>query len=294
MTQRRAKRLQRSPCSILADPVPGVPARGDEPSVVLLGVAGQSFCSGVLVASDVVMTARHCVSALRGPVECPDGGSDPAASLQPGVISVRVGDDALTATERGHARAVLVPPADDLCGADLAFVLLDEAIDDVAPLAVRATGAATGDRVRTVGFDMPRADAGPGSGPVKLLRDHVSVAGTSSLELTTRETSAGLGGGGAALDESSGDVVGIASRVDPTGPAPGSVYVRADAFLPLFEAAIAESAFGLPSRGAHLLKSLKGPADMGANCIRGSDCAAGACVAVDASRYCSRVCGPRD
>ena len=284
-----------SPVVDLADPIPGVPARGYEPAVVSLDVGGAPRCAGALVASDVVVTARHCVSALRAAVLCPDAGSGVAGPLGPGAIAVRVGDDLATASERAHARAVVAPARDDLCDADVAFVLLDEAIDDVAPLAVHATGAASGDRVRTVEFERlvaaeraPRAEP-----PIKVLRDHVPVLGTSALELWLREP-AGDAAGGPALDEASGDIVGVATRAETSGPVRGVVYARLDAFLPALGAALAESAFGIPSRAAHLLRAHKGPADLGATCVRGADCAAGACVEVDSARYCSRTCGPRD
>lgn len=266
-----------------ADPVPGVPARGYEPAVVLLDVAGQVVCAGALVASDVVVTARHCVSILRAPLACPDDAAQATAWLPPGSIAVRTGDDVASTIERAHARAVVAPAAADLCASDVALLLLDEAIDDVQPLGVRATGAASGDRVRTVGW-VARA---------KVLRDHVTVLETSPFALRLREIPADAAGG-PALDESTGDIVGIASRASAGGPSSGAVYTRTDAFLSLIELALAQSASGVTSRGTHLLKSHKGPADMGSNCVRGEDCAAGACVEVDVARYCSRTCSARD
>jgi hypothetical protein len=62
--------------------------------------------------------------------------------------------------------------------------------------------------------------------------------------------------------------------------------------LPMIMQALASTVVGTKAAGA--LKAKKGAPDMGANCARGSDCAAGACVTVGAQRYCSRPCGAHD
>jgi hypothetical protein len=268
----------------LADPPPGVPARGYEPAVLSLAIAGRADCAGVVVATDVVVTARHCVSTLAEAVSCPGALHDYVAAVPPRSIAVRAGDDASTATERARGRAILVPPGDDLCAGDIAIVLLDAPVEGIAPVAVRPTGAAAGEHVRTVEW----VDG------ALVLRDHVTVEATSSTELMLHEPSSAFGAGGAALDEAHSALVGIASRSGGGGPGAPTVFVRADAFAFLFDEAEAESAFGAPSAGAHLLKPHAGPADMGATCSTGADCAAGACVSVDVGRYCSRTCGPRD
>jgi hypothetical protein len=244
------------------------------------------------VASDVVLTARHCVLALPGPIACPAAGSPLARPVPPGAVTVLTGDDAASSAERAHARSFLLPASDDLCTADIALVLLDEAIDDVAPLAVRPTGVASGDRVRTVSLRTPPGEGAPAGGFLKVLRDHVPVTATSSVAFEVREDS-GVLAGGPAVEEASGEVLGVASRM-LTACGGGTGYVRADAFLPLLRSALADSAFGSPGASTGLLKSLKGPADLGDNCARGADCAAGACVTLSASRYCSRNCDAHD
>jgi hypothetical protein len=291
-----------APSLDLADPVAGVPARGFEPAVVVLAVGGRAVCAGALVASDVVLTARHCVVALPGPLACPSlsapavpAGSPSAPPVPPWAVTVFTGDDAANSVERAHARSFLLPASDDLCTADVALILLDEAIDDVAPLAVRSTGVATGDRVRTVSLGALPREGSPSSGGgfLKVLRDHVLVTTTSSVAFEVREDPGWLAGG-PALEEASGEVLGVASQMPPAGGGAGTGYMRADAFLPLLQSALADSAFGSQGPRTGLLKSLKGPADLGDNCVRGADCAAGACVTLDASRYCSRSCDAHD
>ncbi len=266
------------------DPAPGVPARGYEPAVVSLETAGQVLCAGALVASDVVLTARHCVSVVSSPIQCPAAGSAQIADASPAAVVVRVGDDATSAVDRARGRAVLVPATRDFCDADIALLLLDTAIDGVAPFALRATGPATGEHVRSVSWSAGQL----------VLRDHVVVVATSASVIRLDELAVAFGAGGPAIDEESGAVVGVGSRADLLGPSAGTVYVRTDAYVPLFRAAMAESAFGSATRGTHLLKAHVGPADTGSTCAHGADCAAGACVALDSARYCSRACDPRD
>jgi hypothetical protein len=274
-----------APVVDMVAPPPGVSDRGYDPAVVAIDFGGPSLCSGTLIASDVVLTARHCVTVDGAPVHCPASGRHVAPVLMPmDSLRVLVGDDMSTASERARARAVLLPPDASLCGSDVAIVLLDQAIDDVKPLAVRPTGAAKGDHVRTVGFGpgMPHA--------MKMLRDHVAVTSTTTTELQLAEAMTG-GGGGPALDETSSEVLGVVSRGDDEPEV--DVYTRADAFLSLVESALAASlSSGVSDRSAS--KPTKGPVDMGANCTQGADCAAGVCVLDGMRQYCSRTCAADD
>jgi trypsin len=271
-----------APAVDIVAPPYGVPDRGFDPAVVAVDFGGTSPCAGVLLAPDVVLTARHCVMIVVGPLHCP-GGVAQASPRTPGSLRILVGDDASIAIERARARDVLVPPDADLCAADVAALLLDRAIDDVKPLLVRPTGAARGDHVRTVGFTS-------GSGAhhsTKLLRDHLAVFDTTPTDLRIEET-ASDNGGGPALDESTEEVLGVLS----TGDGDVSIYARADAFASLVASALAESPSASSARGAARPK--KGPADMGANCVEGADCAAGVCVADGPRQYCSRTCSSDD
>jgi hypothetical protein len=270
-------------------PPPGVADRGDDPAVVAIEAPGAAPCAGALVAPDVVLTARHCVSASAGPSVCPGEDAGVAPSLRvPASLRVLVGDDAATAATRARGRDILVPDAATMCGADIALLLLDVPIGDVQPLVVRSTGAAQGDHLRTVGWRLP---VHPGPAP-KILRDHLLVLGASATELELAEVAAS--GGGPAINESTAEVLGVFSRgdADPSR----AVYTRADAFAALIESALGESESAAVS--THALKPKKGPVDLGANCVVGDECAAGVCVSVSGGpsgqRYCSRTCASHD
>jgi hypothetical protein len=277
-----------APSVDVVSPPPGVPDRGYDPAVVAIDATDAAFCAGVLVAPDVVLTARHCVSLPAGPIECPAEDASAAPLLRPpGSLRIYVGDDVSTASPRARGRGIRVPALPSICGADVALILLDVPIDDVAPSVIRSTGAAQGDHLRTVGW---RLVGRTGTGP-RILRDHVLVVSASPNEIELDEAVSGIGG--PAIDESTAEVLGIFSRrtADPSR----AVYTRADAFATLVEDALADSDAAAGSlRG--LRKPKKGPADLGATCASGGDCAAGVCVSTSGGleQYCSRSCGVYD
>jgi hypothetical protein len=242
----------------------GVPDRGDDPAVVALAAPGRALCAGTLVAPDMVMTASACVPS-------------PVSALR---VLVPVGGDPLADTvERARGFALLEAPA----ATDLAFVLLDEPMDDIAPLPIRATGAARGAHVRTVGF----AASG------KVVRDHVPVVGSDDRAFDVEEAACLSARGSPALDETTGDVVGalVSSGVDCVPRSGRDVYVRADRALPSVAQTLAQTGRGTAKGAA---KTKKGAIDMGAACLRGAECAAGACVSSGGAEYCSRSCDSTD
>lgn len=263
----------------------GVADPDDDPAVVLLTIGGRPWCSGTLVASDVVLTARRCVSITHGDDSaCPRRGLVEDDLRDLGTIHVRVGGDPATALDRARGRDVLLPDEVDLCTADVALLLLDTTIDDVVPARVSPVGLARGDRVRTAAFSVSS----------KRVRDHVEVAESSGRAVVVSEAPCVTLPGGAVIDETSGDLFGVVSHGDPrcSSTPPGwEVAVRTDAFLSLVERALAR---GHVHHQSHQLHELKGPIDQGAACFHGDDCAAGTCVTYAGAQYCSRSCSPVD
>ena len=265
----------------LALPLRGVPDHAYDPAVVLLAVGGQPLCTGTLLEEDVVLTARRCLEILHGDDACPADG--PLDGRDLGTVHVLVGDDVASAIDRAQGRGVVLPAGDALCGQDLALLLLDAPIDDIAPVALSPTGAAQGDHVRTAAFGTA----------TKLVRDHVPVTEASARELSVAQAPCVGLSGGAVLDETTGELVGVVSRGGPSCGSDGGweIATRTDAFFPLIEQALS---LGTMSHASHMAKEKKGPVDQGASCSAGSECAAGACVAFGGAQYCTRVCGPTD
>jgi hypothetical protein len=272
-----------APLADIAEPLSGVDDRDDDPAVVAIVSGSSALCAGALVASDTVLTTRSCVSTTAGWLRCPAPltaqGQLPLRSARS--LGVR---PSLAALSPISVRSIVVPAGGDLCSADLAILFLDSPVAGILPLTVHRSAIAQGDHVRTLEL----ASAGA------LVRDHVTVLASTATELRLGEAGCQSGCGGPVLDEPSGEIVGILSRPDDADEASShsDVAMRTDAFASWIDGALTQST--RVAAGTALRKTKKGPIDLGANCVRGSDCAAGVCVTQGARRYCSRRCGAHD
>jgi hypothetical protein len=228
-------------------------------SVVALEIgSGQTFtlCSGELIAPNVVLTARHCVSVQTNPtISCDQNGNtlngadfgddQPLAN-----IHVMVGANIYQGeTPAAGAKAVFHPTGTTLCNGDLALIVLDQNITTIAPMRVRiASGAASAESVRAVGFGTNDQNQPIGT---RFRKDAISVLAVGSVvsasqtplgnnEFELGESSCGGDSGGPALDEKTGAIVGVASRAlaDCT-LAYGHVYTSLQGFTTLFQQAFA-------------------------------------------------------
>jgi hypothetical protein len=264
--------------------VRGVPDRGMDPAVVAIEVGEVGACSGVLIAPDVVLTARHCTAIVSGPLSCPSSTPEKISPIDPASLRVAMGDEVASGLVVADGQDVFVPGSAGLCGADIALVLLDRPIATVTPAVVAGVGVAKGQHVRTVGYG--------GVSGAKLLREHVPVLETFDTEFLVDEAPCIGEGGAAAFDEETGHVVGVLARFGPcVGPHPYDVYTRVDAFYALVEQALASS---IDAGKKQSEANTKDPTDIGGACFTGADCGAGVCVDAGASEYCSRSCDATD
>jgi hypothetical protein len=208
-----------------------------------------TLCSGALVAPNLVLTARHCVSrALTATPSCDaDGrshnGVHLSADVDPSRISIYVGSVVRPETDAPVARAerTLHPKSQVLCDADVAFLVLDRPIDaKILPMRLHGH-VEPGDHVVPVGF---------GGGPANIVG--LKVARNDSTVLTigpaaNARTGAVLGprefevdqatcrgdSGGPAIDASTGEVVGVVSRGGSCSASGNHVYTRVDSYARL-------------------------------------------------------------
>jgi len=284
-------------------PLVGAPDRGLDPSVVALTNARGEVCSGVLLAGDVVLTARSCVTRDALLFECPPGDAPAPTTESPSTLHVytQLPEPAVPWVSSG----VAVLTSDDLsmCGADLAVVILGRQIEGVTPVLVSESGIAEGGHVRTVGFGWTSPE---GSTMGDLLREHAPVLDVSASEIAVGEATCVAAPGGAAFDETTGEVVGVLSRWGTACGVEGEfdVYTRADAFYGLVRLALAWGpalAVGAGDGGAarsgekrDAARSRKPPTDVGSACLSPTDCGTGLCVSAQGGEYCSRTCAPAD
>lgn len=229
--------------------VNGIASGADQDSVVMLARfengARVGLCTATLVAPNLLLTARHCVSMTDPAAACGSDGQPVVGALlhgdrAPGTLAmfasaggaaVDTTSDAL-ATARG--KTLVVDDATTICNHDLAFVVLDRAV--TGPVAqVRLAAPASGETLTAVGFGITEAGALPsarrqrsglalvGAGPMAYPDD--ARYGVGDGEFLVGESACSGDSGSPMLAHASGAVVGVASRAgngqprDPNNPA---------------------------------------------------------------------------
>jgi len=195
-------------------------------AVVALGIDG-SLCSGALIAPDVVLTARHCVSEVSSIVSC-DRDSI-GADRDPRAVYVYEGDNVARSNPIARGKRFVFPRVRRLCGNDIALVVLDRKIGWIEPLAI-AEAPKPGASVTVIGYG--RDDRGR-SGTRMKRRSRIFSRTTFELELG--EAVCAGDSGGPALD-SNGAVVAVVSRgTSPCkSPYAMNIFTRVDAHEDLF------------------------------------------------------------
>jgi hypothetical protein len=220
---------------------------GENPSHVTL-------CSGALVAPNLVLTARHCVSrAVTATPSCDargrsHNGHHLAEDVDPSSIAIYTGAHVRPDVDApaGHAVRTLHPTGQVLCDADVAFLVLDRPIAGATVLSLRMhRPVETGDFIVPVGF---------GGGIENVVGTKVARARSTVLATgptANSATGAVLGprefevdratcrgdSGGPAIDVMSGEIVGVVSRGGSCSANGNHVYTRVDAYKRLAQAA---------------------------------------------------------
>lgn len=222
---------------------------GETPSHITL-------CSGALVAPNLVLTARHCISrAVTATPSCDargrsHNGDHLAEDVDPSAIAIYLGSHVRPEVDVPAARAVrtLHPTGQVLCDADVAFVVLDRPLlnTPILPMRLHAPVEA-GDIVVPVGF---------GGGPLNTVGRKVARSKSKVLAIgpaANAATGAVLGprefevdqatcrgdSGGPAIDAMTGEIVGVISRGGSCTGHGNHVYTRVDAYNRLANAAFA-------------------------------------------------------
>ncbi len=229
--------------------------------VVMLSIAGQAVCTGSLVAPNLVLTARHCVSKTDETLDCAPNGHAIAGGritqdydAQDIIVYTGTSQSKLQARARG---AQLVHDSSrNLCNHDIAFIVLDRDVRGVPIAPLRLTESTrVGELITSVGWGLTEKGVLP---KARMQRQKVAIldVGPSSQtepnDLVVGESICSGDSGGPALS-ARGAVVGIVSRggngrFDPSHPASGcigagtsNVYTRLAPFKKLTQQAFREA-----------------------------------------------------
>lgn len=223
--------------STRAEPVVrGARDRGRHPAVVAIRTREGMLCTGALVAPTVVLTARHCVSFTGESVDCDARrnvfGERPAAWFE-----VTASEDALSAPADARVSRVLVPDGANVCGADVAVLVLDRPLRGITPLALETRAPRAGDEVTVVGYGRRGDSARAGVGQ-RYTRSNVQVTEVSTREVATSEGTCQGDSGSPLLDGRTGRVIAVLSRGGARCVEGSALWTRASVASALIERAM--------------------------------------------------------
>lgn len=272
-------------------------------------------CSGVLIAPNLVLTARHCVSQTDEGSACDVDGTP---ILGGNIYSDRAAADIGVITGAklkfdldGKGKQIFVPASTTLCNQDIALVLLEAPITSVPFAQVRLDKPPVVDeQLRSVGWGLSNNSSGYG----RRRRDNVSI-----LQVGPVLDSSGLGGvgahefevgeaicsgdsGGPAYDETTHAVIGVVSRGGNGAPANAqnpsancvdagkfktfNLYTRVDGFPDLMAQAFAAAGTDPWHEGGPDPRKAK----TGEACSNNDACRSALCVDPSDKGYCSQPC----
>jgi hypothetical protein len=222
-----------------SQPIQGGYVEENLPAVVGMSRSNFSICSGTLIAPNLVLTALHCVADTpRSAVFC--GSSPFGAAAAPESLIFTTSSRLTGGRYYYRGTELILPPfADDLCGFDMALVILEETVppEEALYLVPRIDiDVIPGETYSAVGYG--HIGNGSGAGTRRRLDGlEVNCVGTECpffrfVQETEWEGSPGVcqgDSGGPALDEDM-QVIGVVSR-GPEGcgnTTYGSVYAWGD------------------------------------------------------------------
>jgi MYXO-CTERM domain-containing protein len=295
--------------------IDGTNSTSAQDSVVLieqpLSATEMVICSGVLLAPNLVMTARHCVSNLPDEAFTCDengvgsAGGDIESDVDPSSLYVFVGATRQTKLSQAAARGkeLFHDDATNICNHDVAVILLDTSIPDAVIAPVRLdSGPLVNESIVAVGWGVTSTTETPGTRQQRTIsvqrvgpgRDDADELDVPPNEFEVGESICEGDSGGPAFDSTTGAVVGIVSRggngTTPVDNDPAAACVNASNFYsePSHFEAVIDAAY----TAAGATPDLEVGSDGGTSTTSGGGGSSGGCAVSAAGAGGSRDSSP--
>lgn len=293
--------------------IKGTASDESQNAVVLLvmidrGQGGIGQCTGTMLAPNLVLTARHCVSNTQEGIACKADGSPIAGGK---ITSDRKAEDiyVITGTQRpsqpkanGQGAKIIVNDATNLCNNDVALVLLKEPIKDTPIGRLRLDAPAVkGELITSIGWGVTDKTQSPTTRQQRTGIPVAAVGGDANEQTGPNEFAVGESicsgdSGGPAVAESTGTIIGVVSRggngtaptnnpaTSCTGPNASNVYSGLAGHKEMILAAYAEAGFDpWLEDGADPRLSKDGEA-----CTDATACRSNACIQQKCTPSCAK------
>lgn len=205
--------------------VNGTPSTSADDFVVRINIGGGGLCTGTMIAPNLVLTARHCVSNMNENSEC----GTFTSNMNPTSFTIALGPNAGTGSvARGTKLFTETGTGTNSgCSHDIALIQLDKAVPGAKIAKVRLYALAVGEAARTVGYGESgngnltpgryakagiKVDmVGPGNFTYKTKQNRSIPVDVPPGEIVTGESTC-FGDSGGPLFDGADNVIGVTSR----------------------------------------------------------------------------------